>query len=384
MDFPKTESVKLMLRWHLPSSETARAESRFGLRSACSCQIAVAINCLFALLVLCGCQSIHSDAKFPWDQSGKLQIPEKIVVVWTEAVQHHEGQSAQRGFGGRVFFYDKQEKPLKVDGTLLVYVFDNDSLNSGNNSPEKKFVFLSETLPNHYSKCALGHSYSIWIPLGPVGAPAKSLSLVIRLDGKNGGTVMSTMARKLLPGTAGPNDTAKITRPANDNSSGIRQVQYLEPDLAVQPSAVPAKADLVSHTIDLTPSFTKRLQQISSEDPAVLNPDINTKPAAPIADDPNEKSSPSRVPTVDESSTHFESQKSQVPTTPSTQPAGSLPRRQPHRAGWLSELPPTPRSGFRNAKKMPDQSESELARKAAQYFQSQGQNPIQEPARTEY
>ena len=349
------------------------------IQSTCSRQISWRVGCLFAMVVLTGCQTIQPGAKFPWEKTAKFEMPEKIMAVWTEAVQHQDGKVAQRGFGGRIFFYDKQEQPVKVDGTVMIYVFDNEDVDTGSYSPQKKFVFLGETLASHYSKCSLGHSYSFWIPLGPVGGASNNLSLVARLDGTNGGSVVSSMTRKFLPGVTPPN-TTDVAIPTNRMLNSVKQVQYLEPESTATESNNQSKTDIISHTIDLTPSFSKRLQLIGSAEPAGVASESTQPNGNKTVILPNVSISPTR----DESSTHFELPKSQAPSTPSFPPAESLPRRQPHRAEWLSGLPPTPRSGFRSAKKMPDQSESELARKAAQYFQSQGQNPIQEPARTEY
>ena len=171
-----------------------------------------------------GCTSFVSKdtttGKWPWSKAEpKLKLPTRILAIWTDAVHHQAGQKAQRGFGGRVVFYaDGSEEPIQVDGTLTIYVFA-DEPGQESPSPERKYVFGSEELKKHYSKCSLGDSYSVWLPWDVVGGTSRQLTLITRFDATVGSTVMSDPAKKMLPGLAKSSNIDKVTQADSEGHS---------------------------------------------------------------------------------------------------------------------------------------------------------------------
>ncbi|MDP1563264.1 MAG: hypothetical protein Q8M16_17930 [Pirellulaceae bacterium] len=156
------------------------------------------------LVLLSGCSSFvgkeKSTSLWPWQKTEeKPQLPTRILTIWTDAVHHQAGEKAKRGFGGRVVFYATGEQPIQVDGTLTIYVFA-DEAGQESPSPERKYVFGAAELKQHYSKCSLGDSYSVWLPWDVVGGTSRQLTLIARFDSTDGGTVMSDPAKKMLPG----------------------------------------------------------------------------------------------------------------------------------------------------------------------------------------
>ncbi|MFM7563562.1 MAG: hypothetical protein ACKO81_11065, partial [Planctomycetota bacterium] len=241
--------------------------------------------CLW-LVCLTGCQTFDAKAPFPWEKEKDKPQPDKIMAVWTDAVRTESGKPAERGFGGRVFFYDDKGKPMKVEGTVHIYVFDDDRSMDHVQTPEKKFVFPADTLELRYSKCSLGHSYNFWVPIGSVQGPNRNLSLVTKIELKSGGSVVSSVTRKILPGSGLP-PAALAAKPksgqpslaslANPASGSVAQVSYDEPlpedNAATKPAAT---RQITAETIQLTPSFTQRLRQLSEEDKAKQSPAINS------------------------------------------------------------------------------------------------------------
>lgn len=160
-------------------------------------------------------------------------LPSRVMTIWTDAIHHQKDQPAQRGFGGRILFYDDEDsEPIKIDGNLTVYVF-SDEPGQQNNRPERKFVFPAEQLKKHYSSGSLGHSYSVWLPWDEVGGPSRQLSLITRFDGVNGGTVISEPARKLLPGRS-PLPEAS-TEADLETVAGVARAGYISPIESRQP-----------------------------------------------------------------------------------------------------------------------------------------------------
>src|ERR1041385_7667953 len=86
-----------------------------------------------AMLCTVGCTSWKApkmfslDNTWPFRDKDKPQegTPVRMVGTWTDTVLSQPGQKPQRGFGGRIIFYDKEgKKPILVDGQLVVYAFD--------------------------------------------------------------------------------------------------------------------------------------------------------------------------------------------------------------------------------------------------------------------
>ena len=132
-----------------------------------------------------------------------------VVAAWEPAVSN--GDQPMRGFGGRVYFYDQEKnRPVKVDGTVVVYAFDEDGRSPRDTKPNEGFVFDARTLNSKgvYVKSKLGHSYNLWIPwdaAGPEGQ-AKKISLIVRYIPKEGkgSSVVSSQATAYLPGKKSP------------------------------------------------------------------------------------------------------------------------------------------------------------------------------------
>ena len=160
----------------------------------------------------------------------------KVVAAWEPAVSN--GEKPMRGFGGRVYFYDQdQTRPIKVDGTVVVYLFDEDGRTADDNKPDEGIVFDAKTLNSKgvYTKSKLGHSYNLWVPLdaaGPEG-PAKKVSLIVRYIPKQGASRVSSQSVVHLPGRRSETFVAQTDRaaPTNryDSDSAIPLVSSLQP-----------------------------------------------------------------------------------------------------------------------------------------------------------
>ena len=180
----------------------------------------------FIAPLLAGCSSWNwtktKHTVMPWTADNDPQTPTKVVAIWTDSVASPAGV---RGLGARLMFYNKDPaKPVKVDGSLNVYAFDETGRKPDNTKPDRKYVFTAEELAKHYSKSEIGHSYSIWIPWDKVDNPATSISLIVRFIPKTGNSVVvSEQATHFLPGTKPGSDLAK-----NNAADAVRQVNHEE------------------------------------------------------------------------------------------------------------------------------------------------------------
>ena len=78
-------------------------------------------------------------------QETGMEIPDRLLPIWTDTVLHQPNQRGVRGFGGRIYFYKEgEDKPVPVDGNLTVYVFDGDYDAVDATRPLKKYIITSE------------------------------------------------------------------------------------------------------------------------------------------------------------------------------------------------------------------------------------------------
>ena len=231
-----------------------------------SCSLLVAINS--------GCQIAPKDKslKWPWKKDESKLLPDRILPVWTDSVLHQPNLPGVRGFGGRIYFYAKDDtNPIKIDGSFAVYVFDADEINVNAQKPLRKYVFTADQFNEHMSKTSIGPSYSIWLPWGEIGGPPRRLSLIARFEGRDGGTTISDPTIKLLPGvplkdqseeeTAGSKASAKS--PFRLSGYQKKTEAKIDRDEAPESANDEQKSDI--KTIDLPPSFQRHLRGNSNE-----------------------------------------------------------------------------------------------------------------------
>ena len=194
----------------------------------------VTVTLLSAALVACfGCSSVQTgDWKLAktldvrramwWkEHKPEPQIPVRLVSTWTDTVLHRPGQKSQRGFGGRLSFFGREsEDPVRVDGQLVVYAYDESSGDPRSAQPTRRYIFPREQFARHESESQLGPSYSVWLPWDDeVGSQRKNVSLIARFEPHEGPLLVGEQTRHLLPGTALAGDT-----PAVETASGTVQL----------------------------------------------------------------------------------------------------------------------------------------------------------------
>lgn len=170
--------------------------------------LSIVLGCVSSVL-LTGCKSEGvnwAKAKDPFAKKNakksaepNLAVPERMVVIWKDAIYEHPALEPTRGIGGRVYFYDREDNPIKVDGEIVVYGFD-DTAGDDKSEADKKFVFKQESLASHYNATALGPSYSVWLPWDKKGNKELSVSLIPVFRDASGKVVRSSQTVCVLPG----------------------------------------------------------------------------------------------------------------------------------------------------------------------------------------
>lgn len=351
-------------------------------------RVAFAVVLIAVGLMASGCS--HLEVRDRWFDSDRVaEVPSEILPIWTDTVLHQPGKPGVRGFGGRVYFYEEgKPNPVKVDGQLVVYAFDGSETGLKANAPLRKFVITADELISHHSDSSLGNSYSVWLPWDKVGGESRTLSLVVRFNGRNGGTAMSKPARMLLPG---------VERPSieNERSGGVQLASH-EVDGEVRTASPYVQPTMQTDSIDLPPHFQRRLRSPvltpSAEMPQPGNeslpetstitantngPATNTfggsslgtaasasrgtsgweplglaeqallhHAAGPMQAGPQQAEGMDGPALDQASSADFAPRRFPARMRPATQPGRAPVRRQPHPGGWPSDLPPTPRTDW--------------------------------------
>jgi hypothetical protein len=208
-----------------------------------------------ALVACAGCSSVKSGhgklsrtfdvRRVMWwkDHKPEPQAPVRLVSSWTDTVLYSQGQKSQRGFGGRLSFFGRDsEDPVRVDGQLVVYAYDESKGDPRNVQPTRRYIFPREQFSRLQSDSALGPSYSVWLPWDDdLAGPQKSISLIARFEPHGGPLLVGEQTRHLLPGTALADDAPAPTSSPN----GIQLAQHTTP---AQPEPEPQGATPLTET----------------------------------------------------------------------------------------------------------------------------------------
>jgi hypothetical protein len=306
--------------------------------------------------LLSGCTGIFSDhdSLIPWFE-GDAVLPTRINAIWSKSVLQQPGYPGVRGVGGRLLFYPAQNRePITVEGTLVVYAYDQSKKKSA--KPARKYVFPADQLAKHYSNSELGHSYSFWLPWGNTNGPPKQLTLIARFEPFEGAAVLSDPASQHLPGISPEllEDPIVIREQLSDSSvddtETIRPVQYVAS--ADKDQRKPPSRETI--TIDIPPSFVHGHDKLSAVQQEFLErmkkKKINQQKLLDSGKRPDQNGAlPNR--SLNVSQDGAESSADLPPSTDSVQNADKLrPVADPHPTrrrlqSWLSERRPQRKAG---------------------------------------
>ncbi len=155
-----------------------------------------------AAITFPGCSQLNFGlADLSFNKDDEPGTPTRMIPVWTDTVLTRAGKPGVRGFGGRIVFYeDAQQQPIRVDGSLIVYAWDDTDAASLDKVPDRKYVITADQLPAHFSTSRIGASYSVWIPWDKAGGEHRKVTLITRFVGRNGAEVVSQPMDAVLPG----------------------------------------------------------------------------------------------------------------------------------------------------------------------------------------
>ncbi|WP_437228244.1 hypothetical protein SH661x_000799 [Planctomicrobium sp. SH661] len=160
----------------------------------------------FALLLLLmassGCQMWHQ-AKLSTAPMATAEHPVvEIICVWQPGEGTGMDGLPTRGFAGQILFFAMGEKvPVRVDGKVRIYVFDDQGTEEEQQKPIHQFDFDSTAFQSFLTQTNLGTAYQLFIPYTRKGDMVANCTLRVRYSPDEGSSVYSKMATVTLPGT---------------------------------------------------------------------------------------------------------------------------------------------------------------------------------------
>ncbi len=298
--------------------------------------MAVRCGCLLLVTLAClshGCAQLDVDKSFSIPFFGKdkdkPKTPSRVVTVWVDTIRYTQGMAPTRGFGGRLVFYEEGEKePIKVEGDLVIYAFEEDGRKAADPRPTRKYVFRADQLDAHHSESKVGHSYSFFVPWDDVGGYRKEISLIARFQPKSGSTVVSEQTKHILPGKPSPEEmqaaqaelaplSSQTVQPASFNTSPAE----IRRRMLTATIAVPQTFGQQIPKAEVRERFTRSQPQAPAAAEQAL-PEQQTQPTQPAIDSQLSRSLPQ--------------------ASPDAQPKRGRVRSQPNLAKWQSPARLTP------------------------------------------
>jgi hypothetical protein len=157
-----------------------------------SCRPALVGLILVASLTLSGCATLH----LPWIDKVPEASPKNPVVqitcLWEPSAGHDPNGVSCRGFAGQILFLgNKGGMPVKIDGDVMVYVFDDQGTPDEQAVPVHQFHFDAGAWNRHLRVGSLGPTYHVFIPYTRSGRHEAICSLRLKLTNPDGSTLYS-------------------------------------------------------------------------------------------------------------------------------------------------------------------------------------------------
>lgn len=137
----------------------------------------------------------------------------RIVCLW-EPGSGNLPNGPKRGVLGQIlFFHNKDDAPIEVDGKVTVYLFDNHGTIEEQTKPVQKLVLTSKDLQATHVDAAIGHSYHIPVPyVRDNDGLASTCTMRVKYTSPEGRVVYSDLSSVYLEGKQVPSNGLSTER----------------------------------------------------------------------------------------------------------------------------------------------------------------------------
>ncbi len=172
-------------------------------------------------LMTTGCASLGlgsfalGEKKPAYPLATKERPATQIVAMWRPSRGTHEGRPT-RGFAGNIMFFTSRDTmPALVNGTVRVYVFDDQGTIEEQGKPIQQYDFPADAWNSYAELSKIGPSYSVFIPYPRPGKHEANCTVSLRLVPADGGPALfSEEAHITLDGTR--NNKTLFSRSSKD------------------------------------------------------------------------------------------------------------------------------------------------------------------------
>jgi hypothetical protein len=185
--------------------------------------------------LMSGCQHLMF-----WDKMARLPTASEkhpvmeVICLWEQAEGTGLDGLPCRGFAGQLLFFAQgRTPPVRIDGNVRIYVFDDQGTPEEQEYPIHQFDFDAKAFQAFLTNTNIGAAYQLFIPYTRKGGHRATCSLRVRLTPEHGAPVYSKMARVELAGTT----SRKSDQPIGQNSShnlfqGVQLASHVEKSTA--------------------------------------------------------------------------------------------------------------------------------------------------------
>ncbi|HUQ72106.1 MAG TPA: hypothetical protein VM165_21445, partial [Planctomycetaceae bacterium] len=121
---------------------------------------------LTTFLAASGCATLQ----FPWDdkipEASKKNPVMQVTCLWEPSEGRNPDGAPCRGFAGQILFLgNKGGTPVKVDGSVMVYLFDDQGTSEEEQAaPIHQYSFDAVAWSQHLRVGSMGPTYHVFIP----------------------------------------------------------------------------------------------------------------------------------------------------------------------------------------------------------------------------
>ncbi|MEX2288427.1 MAG: hypothetical protein WD648_15125 [Planctomycetaceae bacterium] len=157
---------------------------------------------------LVGCADVRMFEKLnPFGNGEKFreataEVPAvEILALWQPADGRGLNGMPTRGFAGQVMFFTNGDPaPVKVNGDVRIFLFDDFGTPEEQSKPIHQFDYSTDIWNLHLQKSMLGPSYQVFVPYVRKDHHAAKCAISVRLKPVAGPTIYSKLVPIALPG----------------------------------------------------------------------------------------------------------------------------------------------------------------------------------------
>lgn len=165
-------------------------------------QLVLIACCIAAIPSLSGCATFS----FPFGKRVPLATAAdpavQVLCMWQPAKGHDADGYPCRGFSGQILFLSgRTSTPLRVDGDVRIYLFDDQGTPEEQAKPLRQFDYTNGAWDLQLGMTSLGTTYGVFVPYVRRGVNEAQCSLRVRLKPRNGPVVFSDFSTMPLNAT---------------------------------------------------------------------------------------------------------------------------------------------------------------------------------------